>query len=157
VRTFVLGAGFSAYQGYPLVRSLKQEVLDFLRTTEHPAYSVFLRRGNGGYPNGQFFAGLERIDPGGTLGFEELLPRLSEALTDAVDVDPAHITRKVLRIGCVRLLWSINDSIAQTRQSYRAFARVLCDPVEPGNVVTFNWDLQSERSEAHRNRKQALL
>ena len=96
MRTFVLGAGFSAYQGYPLGRSLKQEGLDFVRTTEHPAYSVFLRPGNGGYPNGQFFAGLERIDLGGTLGFEELLPRLSETLTDAVDVDPAHITTSAL-------------------------------------------------------------
>jgi hypothetical protein len=46
--TFVLGAGFSVLQQFPLVRGLKERVVHFLEAERHCRYETFLEPGNGG-------------------------------------------------------------------------------------------------------------
>jgi len=68
--TFVLGAGFSADQGFPLARDLRPRVLHFLEAERHPSYETFLVSDDI-FPGGQFYEALGDLDPIGKLGFEE--------------------------------------------------------------------------------------
>ena len=70
---FVLGAGFSVEQGYPLVRHMRNEVIGFLSREQHSSYWGFIQPGDGGYEKGRFFDGIEKIDGNEQLQFEELL------------------------------------------------------------------------------------
>lgn len=141
---FVLGAGFSVEEQYPLVRAMKDQVLHFLEAERHSAYRVFLESGNGGYERGQFYAGLETVDQDGSLQFEELLLALSSRLKQAIPADPAHVTARVLRIGAARLFWAIHNSIWQVAPSYHNFAEWLGLRDADNSVVSFNWDIQTE-------------
>src|SRR5437899_1258635 len=94
---FVLGAGFSVEEQYPLVRTLKNQVVHFLEAELHSAYRVFLQPGNGGFPRGQFYAGLQAIDPDGKLQFEELLLTFNARLKNTSNSDPCYVTAQVLR------------------------------------------------------------
>jgi hypothetical protein len=69
---FVLGAGFSAAEQFPLVRDLKARVLSSIKVAQHPSYAQFIKP-NQGFIHGQFYDGLAKIDPTGSLGFEEIL------------------------------------------------------------------------------------
>ena len=80
--TFILGAGFSAAAGFPLVRGLRERVVDFLYTDRHPIYDVFLHAGQG-FKDGQFAEGIHLVDPDSQLGFEELLNALQIACKSA--------------------------------------------------------------------------
>jgi hypothetical protein len=84
-RTFVLGAGFSALADFPLVRKLKQEVLSLIERERHPSWEPHLTPNVHGYPEGQFYAGLTRVDGN---GFEELLLTLRDRLTATYERDP---------------------------------------------------------------------
>jgi hypothetical protein len=74
--TFVIGAGFSIDAGFPLVRELRGRLLAFVEFDRHSSYGVFLEPGNGGFSEGQFYAGLKQADPAGNLQFEELFAQL---------------------------------------------------------------------------------
>jgi hypothetical protein len=141
----VLGAGFSAREGFPLIRGLRNRVLHYLEAERHPAYEAVLSPGNGGYEKGQFYAGLGSIDPSGKTEFEELLISLGSRLRTASDEEPCHITRRVLRIGCARFLWCIQNSIWRVGTAYQNFAAHLR---LGGNdaVISFNWDLLLEKT-----------
>ncbi len=144
ITTFVLGAGFSAAEQFPLVRGLRDRVLHFLEAEQHSAYRTFLAPGNGGFKDGQFKAGLEAIDPAGGLEFEELLIALTKRVKTASPQDPSFITDRVLRIGCARLLWCIQNSVWRVSSSYQNFAARLNRA--PGNaIISFNWDLLAEK------------
>ena len=142
---FVLGAGFSAAEQFPLVRGLRERVLHFLEAEQHSAYRVFLAPGNGGFSEGQFGAGLKAIDPNETLAFEELLIALSKRTKTTKSEDPCFITERVLRIGCARFLWCIQNSIWRAGTAYQNFALWLRS--NPSNsVISFNWDLLLEKT-----------
>jgi hypothetical protein len=141
---FVLGAGFSVEEQYPLVRTLKKQVVHFLEAELHSAYRIFLEPGNGGFPRGQFYAGLEGIDPDDKLQFEELLLALNARLKNTGNLDPCYITAEVLRMGAARLLWAIHNSIWEVAPIYKNFAAWLGVPQLPHGIVSFNWDLQAE-------------
>ena len=79
---FVLGAGFSVEQGYPLAYTMRNQVIDFLVSEQHPEYWGFMKPGNGGYSAGQFYEGLQTTDPKEELGFEELLLKLAQLSTE---------------------------------------------------------------------------
>jgi hypothetical protein len=147
-RTFILGAGFSVAEQFPLVRGLKERIIHFLEAERHSSYQVFLEPGSGGFRAGQFYAGLDSIDPAGSLGFEELLVSLRKRLETARDLDPCYITKDVLQIGCARFLWCIHNSIWTVSPCYQAFADWLRggSPALPNTVLSFNWDLLVERS-----------
>lgn len=79
-RVFVLGAGFSREQGYPLVCDMRNEVIRFLKREQNVRYWDCMQPGTHGYEKGLFFAGLEMIDPNEELQFEELLVELNKKL-----------------------------------------------------------------------------
>lgn len=141
---FVLGAGFSVDENFPLVRGLTGRVIHFLEAEQHPSYGTFLQPGNGGHPQGQFYVGLESVNGGRQLGFEELMLGLQEHLAHAASTDPAYVTRHLLRVGCARLLWCIQNSTSWIGPHYVRFARAVA--AEHGAVVSFNWDLLAERA-----------
>jgi len=144
-RVFILGAGFSVAEGFPLIYGLRNRVLHFLEAERHSAYEVFLNTGNGGYAKGQFYAGLDSIDADGSMEFEELLIALADRLRTASDTDPCHITSKVLRTGCARFLWCIQNSIWRAESPYQNFAAQL-RPSGGDAVISFNWDLLLEKT-----------
>jgi hypothetical protein len=145
---FVLGAGFSACQQFPLAPDLKQRTINFLEAERHPSYRLFLQPGNGGLPEGQFYAGLKRIDPGNSLAFEELIFELGKHVTTASDEDPCWIALDGLRIGCSRLLWCIYNSIWRVEACYENFAAWCAqrDASHSNAILSFNWDLLVERA-----------
>src|SRR5437773_1082991 len=98
-KTFVLGAGFSAAQGFPLVAGLRDRVIQFVEAEHHDFYQTFLEPGNGGYARGQFYAGLDEIEKPSKLEFEELLIALRHRLRGSSSDDPCHVTEMVLKSG----------------------------------------------------------
>jgi hypothetical protein len=144
---FVLGAGFSAAGGFPLVRGLRTRVLSSIQLERHPSYSAWIKPGQG-FTDGQFYDGLVKVDPAGTLGFEELLIELRRRLKHVSKWDSQHITDLVLRIGCARLLWQSHRLINTLVPCYLNFARRTFKLSEGRQhvVVSFNWDVLFERS-----------
>jgi len=65
-KTFVLGAGFSFEAGFPLVRGLRKEVISLIEAEKHPSWEPHLRPHLHGYPEGQFYAGCNAVDPSGS-------------------------------------------------------------------------------------------
>jgi len=148
-KTFVLGAGFSRGTDFPLVRELRQEVLSWIEKERHPSWEPHLRPNLHGYPEGQFYAGLARVDPEGSLGFEELLMALRNSLTATYEHDPCYVTLRVLRDACGRLLWSKQQMLSELPAAYRNFASWLLEHHgygQPNAIISLNWDLVAERA-----------
>lgn len=146
-RTFVLGAGFSAGAGFPVVRDLREQVIQLAQIL--PRYRAFFKTGNGGFEKGQFYAGLEIVDPKHSLQFEEILIALRDHLNHADEWDPCHVTLEVLRNSCAQLLWKIQESIRKVSNRYENFAHWIGAHRSPGRgstVVSFNWDLLAEKA-----------
>lgn len=143
--TFVLGAGFSVEQGFPLLRGLTERVVHYLEAELHPSYETFLRPDDL-FPAGQFYAGLKSIDPGNVLGFEELLIALRKRLADAHSTDACFTTDRVLRIGAARLLWCFTFFGRPVDRCYSEFAELLVESEGAWRVVSFNWDVLVEQS-----------
>ena len=142
--TFVLGAGFSTDASFPLARDLRERVLSFIQFDRHSSYRVFLELGNGGFREGQFYAGLNEVDPRGNLQFEELFVQLRK-LTGGPDYrGPASITERVLRIGCARLFWCIHGLNPFPEWCYRNLVSWLARDRGRNSIVSFNWDVVAE-------------
>ena len=140
---FVLGAGFSVEQAYPLARTMKEELIKFLKDERHYEYQGFMEPGSGGYSEGQFFTGLNMVEQAeGDLQFEDLLMKLAVWMKEGYE-DPCYQTYEVLQIGVRRMLWSIHNSIEETAPAYKNFATWLGMRQKSG-IVSFNWDLQVE-------------
>ena len=141
---FVLGAGFSVEQGYPLVNQMKNDIICFLNKEQHSSYRTFMQPGDGGCERGRFFDGLEKIDESGELQFEELLLKLLEKIK-CKNEDPYLRTNEVLRIGARRLLWEIYRSVIDVNLTYKFFANQFRAAWHQNGIISFNWDLQAER------------
>jgi hypothetical protein len=142
--TFVLGAGFSVEEQFPLVRGLKERVIHFLEAEQHSSYQTFLRPPESWpeFSKGLFYVGLEEVDPHDTLGFEELLIELGKRRHEG----QASITDHTLRIGVSRLLWCISFFIWRVDGCYENFARRIAATSGNSAVISFNWDLLIERA-----------
>lgn len=147
-RTFVLGAGFSAGAGFPLVRNLKEQVIQHAQSLHR--CKPWFEPGNGGFERGQFYAGLEMVDQNGSLQFEEILIALANHLKGADEWDPSHRTFDALRDSCGQLLWKKQQSIEKVPECYENFARYWIGthrfPGRVSAIVSFNWDLLIERA-----------
>jgi hypothetical protein len=145
--TFILGAGFSAAAGFPLVRGLRERVVDFLYADRHSIYDVFLHAGQD-FKDGQFAEGINQVDPETHLAFEELLNALQIACKSAEPSNPCHLTLKVLRYGCARLFWKRQNQLLRAPTAYENFARRFFKPSEARDnaVISFNWDLVMEKA-----------
>jgi hypothetical protein len=144
---FILGAGFSVAEGFPLVRGLKELVIESIRNVQHPLDEAALRPGRG-FEYGEFDEGLKLADPDGTLGFEEVLIELRRARAHARRDDPRHRTELALKAGCVRLLWQRHKSISKISPCYETFAQRFFKSADMRRnaVISFNWDILLERS-----------
>ncbi|MCX6628707.1 MAG: hypothetical protein NTW28_13890 [Candidatus Solibacter sp.] len=140
---FVLGAGFSVAEGFPLIRGLRDRVVHFLEAERNSAYTAWLEP-CGEFPEGQFYAGLRTIDQTSSLEFEELLITLSKRRQENRRGDPCFQTDVALRIGCARLLWCLQNAIWQVSECYRNFAGWLRSDGSDA-IVCFNWDLLVEK------------
>ncbi len=140
---FVLGAGFSCEQGYPLVRAMKDEVICFLNRKKHVSYWARMQP-DCRYAEGRFYADLEGYEE---LPFEELFLKLAERLKCKSE-DPYPCTSEVLRIGAVGRLWEVHESCKDIKQQYKNFAKQLWTKWTKWKrcgIISFNWDLQAER------------
>ena len=133
---FVLGAGFSVEQRYPLARDMREAVIPFFDSEQNPW--------KGAYNKDQFCADLRMIGEDGELPFEELLLKLAERLKQE-DAEPCHRINEMLGIGVRGLLWKIYNSTEELKPAYRNFAAWLGVPRHRHGIISFNWDLQAER------------
>lgn len=143
--TFILGAGFSVEQQFPLMWNLKDRVIHFLEAERHYRYVDYIRPDHI-FQNGQFYAGLEFIDPQKRLGFEELLIKLSDHLKLTEPYEPCYVTDKVLRIGVARLFWCVHFFIVHSKSCYTNFAQKLKNSEGKWRIISFNWDILVEKS-----------
>jgi len=143
--TFILGAGFSAEQQFPLMGDLKDRVIHFIEAEQHYRYADHIRP-DGNFPNGQFYTGLKYIDPEEKLGFEELLIKLSDHLKSNEPYDPCIVANRVLRMGVARLFWCITFFIQRFEDCYINFAHALMRNNGAWSVINFNWDILVEKS-----------
>lgn len=144
-KAFILGAGFSADAGFPLVRDLRNDVLWLIETEKHPSTKPHFA-----YPQGQFDAGQNAIDPESSMGFEEWMIALRDRQLSAKTHvhDPAHAFERVLRDACGRLLWHKHRTLDHLPVAYRNFASWFHEchlDGQPNAIVSFNWDLLVEK------------
>ena len=139
---FVLGAGFSVEQGYPLARTMKEDVICFLESKQIP-WQGFMKRNGPEYQEGQFYAGLQIVEENGELQFEELLLTLSERIRE-VEGGPYYATDFMLRLGARLRLWEIKNSTDVVNAAYTNFATWLRVNWQHHGIISFNWDLQAE-------------
>lgn len=148
-KTFVLGAGFSAAAGFPLVRQLREQVISLIENERHPSWEPHLRPHLHGFAEGQFYAGLNAVDPSGSLGLEELMIALRERLESTHDLDPCYVTLRVLRDACGRLLWQKHRSLKDIPVIYRNFASWMHEHHgngQPNAIISLNWDILPEKA-----------
>lgn len=119
-RLFILGAGFSAAQGLPLVANLPERIESFLTIVNDPL--IRCRRTDWGTWCDQFK----------TLGFENGLRKMK------ADLPPDDVALECICRGIVGLF----DNRGALHACYRNFAKW----VDGGKVITFNWDLLLEKS-----------
>jgi hypothetical protein len=110
--TFILGAGFSAEQQFPLMRDLKDRVIHFIEAEQHYRYADHI------HPDGNLSAHLKQNEP----------------------YDPCCVTNQVLGIGVARLFWCITFFIQRFEDCYTNFAHGLMKSNGAWRVVNFNWD-----------------
>ena len=148
-KTFVLGAGFSLQAGFPLVRNLRQQVLDFIQNNNHPSWAQQCEPGFHGYPEGPFYTAFKSVDPEGLLGFEELLFKLRERFLANNSKDPWFSNHRILRNACGRLLWEKHAALANMPTPYRNFGYWMYELHDLGlenAIISLNWDLVAERA-----------
>ena len=146
--TFILGAGFSKAAGFPLVRELRECVIDFIYANPNTVCDVHLHAGQG-FENGQFAEGISQVGPDSRFGFEELLNALQLACKGANRNSPCYVALTDLKIGCLSsLFWNKQNKLQTVPNAYKNFARRFFKPseVRDNAVVSFNWDLVMEKS-----------
>lgn len=147
-KTFVLGAGFSALGGMPLVRELRNEVLSRVEKENQPSSGPNFSPSLHGYRTDEFYRGRSEVDPDSSLGFEELLLALHRRLSNAHNSDPCHVTLPVLRYTCAKLLWEKQRALSGLPIEYQNFATWMRehDRGRRNAIVSLNWDLVVEHA-----------
>lgn len=129
---FVLGAGFSATQGYPLMGTLRAEFEKFVPNRGGPAV-------RGMYP--QYKDEANRMDLSGSLGFEELFIKMRKVL------DSDHAALKVIRWGVAGYFKHVQQEQPELKCCYANFIKWFQGGSlqrRAWGVVTLNWDLVVE-------------
>jgi hypothetical protein len=136
-KVFVLGAGFSAHAGYPLVRGLRKAVLEHMQNDPEGRYFWCKRWRE------EFAEGLNAADFAvSTAGknpencFEELLLHLSvQKATDSA----AMTTNRILRCATGRFLWKLNS-----RELPIEYKNFVSHAKRAIGLISFNWDVLVE-------------
>jgi hypothetical protein len=147
-KVFILGAGFSASAGFPLVRDLRREVVSWIEKEQHPSAKPHLTPNVHGYPQGQFYAGWDVVDPDRVMGFEEWMIALRDRLPSTYDQDPSYVFHRILREACGRLLWHRHRTLTGIPSAYQNFASWFHEHHQFGQtnaIVSLNWDVLAER------------
>lgn len=134
---FILGAGFSAYAKYPVVRGLRKAVLEEIESDRESCYFWCERWRE------EFSLGLEAADAALSLAgknpqhcFEEILLFLKkEKATNSV----ATTTDRILRRATGRLLWKANK-----RNLPEEYSRFASHAKRAVGLISFNWDILVE-------------
>jgi hypothetical protein len=140
-KTFILGAGFSAEAGFPLVRELTHQLISFIKTEQHASARPHLT------PQGQFYACWDTVDPDHSMGFEELMIAIRKRLPTTHQHDPCYTFERILRDACGRFLWHkhrVLKSLPPTYQNFASWFREHHLNGQPNAIVSFNWDLVAE-------------
>ena len=148
-KTFILGAGFSAEAGFPLVRAFSKDIISWIEAERHPSVKPHLTPHVHGYPQGQFYAGWEKIDPSGSMGFEEWMVAIRDRLQETYDQDPAYTFDRIGRDACGRLLWQKQRTLDQLPVAYQNFGSWFHEHHlygQPNAIASFNWDLLAEKA-----------
>ncbi len=144
-KTFVVGAGFSAGAGFPLVRNLLPEVLQYTHNTTDPLLRTFVDRRMPEFPDGQLQEELRAVGADGSMGFEELLVALRRANRG----EPRYAVAYLLRSACAKLLWEKDETLGTIPITYRNFASWMNEFHGRGQhnaIISLNWDLLAERA-----------
>lgn len=144
-KTFVVGAGFSAGAGFPLVRNLLPEVLQYTHNTTDPLLRTLVDRRMPEFPDGQLQEELRAVGADGSMGFEELLVALRRANRG----EPRYAVAYLLRSACAKLLWEKHETLGTIPITYRNFASWMNEFHGPGQhnaIISLNWDLLTERA-----------
>ena len=147
-KTFILGAGFSADAGFPLARDLIRDLPAWIEAERHPSAEPHLTPNLHGYPQGQFCAGWDAVDPTRSMGFEECMIAARNRLSSANQHDPTYVFHRVMRDSCGRLIWDRQRKIRQLSAAYVNFGSWFHEHHSyglPNAIVSFNWDLLAEK------------
>lgn len=132
---------------FPLVHTLRDQVIDVLSKSP---LRVILEPGNGGHPEGQFYAALKAVELGSPLPFEELLIALQQEVRSSSHVSGVcSLAVDALKDSCLRLFWTNQNAISKLPECYSNFAGWVNHWWSPGPtnaVITFNWDLVVEKA-----------
>ena len=136
-KVFVLGAGFSAHAGYPLVRGLRKPVLEIV-LDDHEGRFFWCERWRQEFTEGLNAADIALSTAGKNPEhcFEELLLHLKKTKAG----NPAAMTTdRILRCATGRYLWKLNES--KLPVGYRNFVSHAKRAV---GVISLNWDVLLE-------------
>ncbi len=136
-RVFVLGAGFSAHAGYPLVWGLRKPVLETI-LDDHDGLYFWCERWREEFTEGLNAADIALSTAGKNPEhcFEELLLHLRGVrTTDAA----AMTTDRILRCAIGRYLWERNS--CDLKEEYRNF---ISHAKRAIGLISFNWDILLE-------------
>jgi|GEM_PF-7100129 len=136
-KVFVLGAGFSAHAGYPLVKSLRKPVLEMV-LDDHEGRFFWCERWREEFTEVLNAADIALSTTGKNPEhcFEELLLHLEKIRA----ADPAAMTTdRILRGATGRYLWELNKG--ELSVAYRSFVSHAKHAV---GVISFNWDVLLE-------------
>jgi hypothetical protein len=147
-KTFVLGAGFSADAGFPLMRNLSADVLAWIEMERTPDVEAHLTPSHW-HPEGQFYACLNAIDPDRSKGFEEFMIAIRDRLAATHEHDPCYVVARAMRDACGHLLWRKQPTPGSLPDVYRNFASWFNEHRaygRPNAIISLNWDLLVERA-----------
>jgi hypothetical protein len=124
-------------------------VLSWIEVEQHPSVKPHLTPNLHGFSEGQFYAGLNEIDPEGSMGFEEWMMALRDRLSATHIHDPCYTFDRIVRDGCGRLLRHKMHTLDRLPAAYQNFASWFREHHLYGQtnaIVSFNWDLLAERT-----------
>jgi hypothetical protein len=147
-RTFVLGAGFSRHEGFPLVCQMRGRIQRLLEAGGTNGPPATVGAGEEQYSREEFEEALRDADPPGKLELEELWIKLLEQIREPRFRRPAGIAVSALRIGCIRLFW---QSIRRVQDCPSARPGIRRGRNLPQCYRFINWDLGAERMITQRN------
>lgn len=135
-KVFVLGAGFSAHAGYPLVSGLRKAVLEHIQNDPEGRY-FWCERWREEFAEGLNAAdsALSKAGKNSEDCFEELLLHLGKTR----DSNAAITTNRILRCATGRFLWKLNS-----RELPIEYKNFVSHAKRAIGLISFNWDVLVE-------------